>query len=241
MLIHHKPSFIRGMLLMASFLVFFALILSPIFKDENGKAITGLNYADGMFNSLSKGSSYFIPKVAEQAATLKGQEADVTVTVKKAALVETAVHVLQVIGLEASANGSVVSYKGDLGTLLAAGVKVGDFLYHNDAKAVEDIYGQPALKVSAALWYVLTPSIKELQKQGKIQEAKIVDQVIRRAIEPGNNFYSVPPSKVSDHIFIMAFLLLFYIIYTLWYGFSIFELFDGIGLTMTKSKVKQEN
>ena len=36
-----------------------ALIFSPVFGD--GK--NGLVYADDMFNKLSKGSSYFIPKV----------------------------------------------------------------------------------------------------------------------------------------------------------------------------------
>jgi hypothetical protein len=33
--------------------------------------------------------------------------------------------------------------------------------------------------------------------------------------------------------------LIFYVVYTLWYGFAIFELFEGIGLTMKKS-AKQE-
>ena len=39
---------------------------------------------------------------------------------------------------------------------------------------------------------------------------------------------------------VMVGLLLFYVLYTVWYGFAIFELFDGVGLTMKKSKIKQE-
>ena len=49
------------------------------------------------------------------------------------------------------------------------------------------------------------------------------------------------PAKVSEHVWLMSGMLLFYVLYTLWYGFSIFELFEGIGLAMTKSKVKQES
>ena len=64
---------------------------------------------------------------------------------------------------------------------------------------------------------------------------------LRRAVEPGNNFYSVVPAKVSEHVWLMSGMLIFYVLYTLWYGFSIFELFEGIGLAMTKSKVKQES
>ncbi|MDE7064211.1 MAG: hypothetical protein K2O70_01915 [Desulfovibrionaceae bacterium] len=240
MLIHHKPSFIRGILLLGSFLVLFAIILSPVFKDENGKSTTGLHYADSLFNSLSKGSSYFIPTVRRQVEALNGKEIAVTVTLKKADRVALAVEALKLAGAEAAADGDKITYRGDLGKILGAAVNVGDYLYHNNAEAVRKEYNAPALAVSAAWWHVLTPSIKELQKQRLIAEAGVVDQVIRRAIEPGNNFYSVPPSKVSDHLLIMSALLIFYVIYTLWYGFAIFELFDGIGLTMTKSKMKQE-
>jgi hypothetical protein len=73
-----------------------------------------------------------------------------------------------------------------------------------------------------------------------IAEAQVVDQVLRRAVEPGNNFFGVTPARVSDHLLLMAGMLLFYVLYTLWYGFAIFDLFEGVGLTMTKSKVKQE-
>ena len=240
MLIHHKPSFIRGILLLGSFLVLFAIILSPVFKDDNGKPTTGLHYADSLFNSLSKGSSYFIPTVRKQVEALNGKDVTVTVTLKKADRVALAVEALKLAGAEATADGNTITYKGDLGKILGAAVNVGDYLYHNNAEAVQKEYNAPALAVSAAWWYVLTPSIKELQKQRMITEAGVVDHVIRRAIEPGNNFYSVPPSNVSDHLIIMSALLIFYVLYTLWYGFAIFELFDGIGLTMTKSKVKQE-
>jgi hypothetical protein len=32
----------------------------------------------------------------------------------------------------------------------------------------------------------------------------------------------------------------FYVVYTLWWGFAIFFIFEGIGLSMTKAKVKKE-
>jgi hypothetical protein len=35
-------------------------------------------------------------------------------------------------------------------------------------------------------------------------------------------------------------LLVFYLVYTLWWGFAIFYLFDGVGLSMKKARVKQE-
>ena len=228
MLIHEKAPFIRGSLLLISFLVLFGVLLTPIMRDENGNHMTGLQYADNVFNELSKGSSYFIPGVRE--------------SLKKAALAPLAVALLQKSGVEAVADGGKVSFKGDLGMILTSATDDADALYHNNADAVTRKYdGEPALKVAAAWWYLLSPSIKELQKQRLFGEAQVVDQVLRRAVEPGNNFYSVTPAKVSEHVWLMSGMLLFYVLYTLWYGFSIFELFEGIGLAMTKSKVKQES
>ena len=234
MLIHEKGPFVRGSVLLISFLVLFCVLLTPVMRDEKGNHLTGLQYADNVFNELSKGSSYFIPSVREHVKTVEKVNVKVTVTMKKADLAETAVQVLTKAGMTASADGAKVTYEGNLAAMLNAATTDADSLYHNDAETVT------ALKAAAAWWYVLSPSIKELQKQRLIAEAQVVDQVLRRAVEPGNNFYSVEPVKVSDHIWLMSGMLIFYVIYTLWYGFAIFELFEGVGLAMTKSKVKQE-
>lgn len=243
MLIHEKGPFIRGSLLLISFLVLFAVLLTPIMRDENGNHLTGLQYADNVFNELSKGSSYFIPGVRESVKSVDGKMVQMTVTMKKAALAPLAVALLQKSGATvAVADGGKVSFKGDLGLILTSATDDADALYHNNADAVSQKYGgEPALKVAAAWWYLLSPSIKELQKQRLFGEAQVVDHVLRRAVEPGNNFYSVAPAKVSEHVWLMSGMLIFYVLYTLWYGFSIFELFEGIGLAMTKSKVKQES
>ena len=60
-------------------------------------------------------------------------------------------------------------------------------------------------------------------------------------LEPAQADPELEPVHVKDHILLLTCMLVFYIVYTLWYGFSIFELFEGIGLAMTKSKVKQES
>ena len=233
MLIHEKGPFVRGSVLLISFLVLFCVLLTPVMRDEKGNHLTGLQYADNVFNELSKGSSYFIPSVREHVKTVEKVNVKVTVTMKKADLAETAVQVLTKAGMTASADGAKVTYEGNLAAMLNAAT--------TDADTVTARYdGTHALKAAAAWWYVLSPSIKELQKQRLIAEAQVVDQVLRRAVEPGNNFYSVEPVKVSDHIWLMSGMLIFYVIYTLWYGFAIFELFEGVGLAMTKSKVKQE-
>lgn len=243
MLVHAKAPFIRGCLLLISFLILFAIMLMPLMKDELGNHMTGLQYADNVFNELSKGSSYFIPGVRNSVKTVEGKTVEISVKLKKADLAELAGLVLEKSGAtEVRVENGKVTFSGNLGVILTSATDDANNLYNNDADAVAQKYdGQPALKVAAAWWYLLSPSIKELQKQHKIEEAQVVDNVMRRAIEPGNNFFSVPPAKVSEHLILMSAMLIFYVLYTLWYGFAIFELFEGMGLAMTKSKVKQES
>ena len=86
MLIHEKGPFIRGSILLISFLVLFCVLLTPVMRDEKGNHLTGLQYADNVFNELSKGSSYFIPSVREHVKTVEKTNVKVTVTMKKADL-----------------------------------------------------------------------------------------------------------------------------------------------------------
>jgi phage-related minor tail protein len=61
MIVKNKSTFFTGVLLAVGFAGMLALMFSPVF----GEGKNGLVYADDMFNKLSKGSSYFIPKVAK--------------------------------------------------------------------------------------------------------------------------------------------------------------------------------
>jgi capsid portal protein len=89
-------------------------------------------------------------------------------------------------------------------------------------------------------WNVLKVMDKELKKQGKIEDSKIVSDVMKKAVEPAYNYYKIEAQQVADKAGIMTGLLVFYVIYTMWWGFAIFYMFDGIGLTMKKAKVKKE-
>ena len=241
MLIREKAPFLRGVLMLAVFFVLLAVLFMPFFHDENGKALTGLEYSDNVFNRLSKGSSYFIPEVRKSVETVAGSLVTLSVTLKKEDLAPMAVAALNKAGAQdVSIEGTTLNFSGDLGQILSSATDDGDALYHNNGDVVSLKYGgEPPLKVAAAWWHILSPSLKELQKQRLLHEAKVVDQVLRRALEPGNNFYSIQPAKVSDHVLLLGGLLLFYLFYTLWYGFAIFELFEGLGLAMSKAKDKR--
>ncbi len=240
MLIRNKALFNKGLLLMATFMCVFVSLFLPIWGDGQN----GLNAADNMFNRLSKGSSYFIPGVQEQALKLEGKSVTITAKIKDAALAPRAVENLIKAGAAAEFKDGAITYSGDLSKILSAALADADDMFNDRGQAVLDRYavsGKDAEKaIIKAWWAVLDPSIKELQKQKLIQEAKVVGNVNKRALEPGYNFYGVKSEKVLDNVLPLVGLLVFYVLYTMWYGYAIFDMFGGIGLGMTKPKTKSE-
>jgi hypothetical protein len=241
MLIHNKGLFLKGLVLLASFFVVLFLIFSPVITDETGKKVNGLTYSDELFNSLAKGSAYYIPDVAKKAVKFEGDAVDVTVKLKDAAGADEASKLVAKAGLTAETKDNAVHVTGDLGKLLGLAVAASDKLYSNDSAAVAELLGtQDGMKSMKVFWNVLNPMVKEFQKQKKVDEAEIVTLVTGKAIEPAYNFFGIKGEKVSERIPAAAGLLLFYVLYTMWYGYGIFDVFNGIGLSMSKSKNKQE-
>ncbi len=239
-MLRNKASFMKGLLLMGSFAVIFILILMPLFKDNNGVAQNGLEYADDLFNKLSKGSSYFLPEVQEKMGAVKGVSVNVSFKPKKAELLPVMLTLAGQAGLTATDKGGELALAGDVSALLDKILADSESMYKNDGAALKGRYNMDEKQVMQAWWEMLSGMIKPLQKQKLIKEAQVLDTVTKKAIEPAFNFYGIEAQRVMDKAGVLTALLVFYVIYTMWYGFAIFELFDGIGLSMKKAKAKEE-
>jgi len=235
MLIRHKKVFNLGLLLAISFLGVLLLIFSPIFGGVNG-----LDFADNLFNKLSKGSSYFIPKLMKSDEKYLGTQFVAAIKLDQPEQVEKSLKILTVAGAQVSATGADLTISGDLGNLLRNVLKDADAMYHNNRTEVENRYGFDAKEVLTQWWNILSKMDKTFKKEKKIEESKAVSEVMKKAIETAYNFYGIEAQKVSDKAFLMIALLVFYVIYTMWWGYAIFYMFDGIGLSMKKAKVKKE-
>jgi hypothetical protein len=55
----------------------------------------------------------------------------------------------------------------------------------------------------------------------------------------GYNFSGIAPEKVSSKTITLIVSLVFYVCYTIWWGFSIFFLFEGFGLAMEAGKKEE--
>lgn len=235
MLVKNKRPFNLGIVFVVSFLAVLLMIFSPVFGGKNG-----LQFADDSFNRLSKGSSYFIPKISSTVAALNGKSFSVSIKIEKAEDVEPTVKLFNTAGVIVDIRETELALEGDLGSMLRSAVQDSDAMYSNDGKSVSERYGYDEKQAMRNWWTALSKIEKKLKKNRNIEEAKIVSDVIKKAVEPGYNFYKIEGEKVIDHAGMMSGLLVFYVAYTMWWGYAIFYLFEGIGLTMKKAKVKKE-
>ncbi len=243
-----------GLIMAISFFVVLFLIFSPIFpKTKTGEPQNGLQWADEMFNNLAKGSSYFIPKVAKSNEKFMGQMFSVSIRMDKPEdkpgegekRAERASKVLINAGAKVEVNGAELKIEGDLGKVLEAALRDSETMYKNEGEKIKALYGtvmktDDEKQMFRQWWNVLDKMNKQFMKEKKAAEAKIVSDVMKKGVEAAYNFYKVDAVKVKDHIGLMTFLLVFYVVYTMWWGFAIFFIFEGIGLSMKKAKVKKE-
>ena len=251
----HKGHLGLGIVLAISFLVVLFLIFSPIFpKAPDGTPQNGLEYADRMFNRLAKGSSYFIPKVVKSNEKFMGKMFSATIKMDKPEdkpgeseqRAERASKLFTLNpGAKVEVNGIELKIEGDLGLVMKAALDDADAMFKNEGDKIKAKYAEAMatddVKQMFRQWNNVLPKIdKAFKKEGKIEEAKIVSDVTKKAIEASYNFYGIQAQQVSDHAGLMTFVLVFYVVYTMWWGFAIFYIFEGIGLSMKKAKVKKE-
>jgi len=236
MIVKNKSTFFTGAFLAVTFAGVLTLIFSPVFGDGR----SGLVYADDMFNKLSKGSSYFIPKVMKSNEAFANTALAVSVKFEKPEQIDGTVKLLAAAGIESKNANPELQINCNLGALMAKILQDSDDMYKNNGTAVAARYGADEKKVMESWHNMLKGVDKALKKQGKIEDAKIVSDVMKKAVEPAYNYYKIEAQNVVDKAGIMTGLLLFYVAYTMWWGFAIFYMFDGIGLTMKKAKVKKE-
>jgi hypothetical protein len=245
-----KKQFSLGVVMALGFFVILFLTFSPIFpKTVEGKAQNGLEWADETFNRLSKGSSYFIPKVAKNVEKFMGKMFSVTIKMTKDGdkagdAEKRAVNASKVLigaGANVVVEGADLKIDGDLGKVLTAALQDSDTMYKNDGNTIKAKYATDDEKKMFRQWHnVFTKIDKAFKKEGKIEEANIIAEVTKKGVEAAYNYYGVEAVQVKDKVGLMTFLLVFYVAYTMWWGFSIYYIFNGIGLSMTKAKVKKE-
>ena len=223
----NKKEFFSGVGLMVAFLVVLVIMFSPVFGGQNG-----LNYLDGLYNSISKGSAYYIPDLKIKAAKQSGNAITASVVMKdEKQAMETAPLFLK-SGAMVNVAGSEIKVSGDLGSILANCLEDSDQMFNNRGEVVKDKYKMDERLSMYNWWMALKALTKDLNKQKKFAETKFIGDINKRAVECSYNYYKVTPEHISAKWGLVVFSLVFYVVYTMWYGFAILFMFEGWGLKL---------
>jgi hypothetical protein len=169
----------------------------------------------------------------EEAAKVKGQAITATLTLPDEAMAQKAVLLLNKTGALINVAGTQLKVSGDLGAILANCLEDADALYKNDDQSIQSRYGvESAREMLYCWWLSLKAMDKDLTQQEQFKEAKLINQVVTKAVETAYNYYGIQAQKISDKIGIVFFSLVFYVIYTLWYGYAIMFMAEGWGLEL---------
>ncbi len=226
-MIANKKLFFKGAALLAAFLVVLVIMFIPMFDEGNT-----LNYMDNLYNSISKGSAYYIPKVMEGNAAFKGKAITVELILASETQVKQTTPLFETAGATVVQTGQKLAVSGDLGAILGNCLSDSDVMFANNGEAVKSKYGYGEKVAMFNWWTALKKMDAALKKQELFPEAKLVAEVNKKSVECAYNYYQIEPKKITEKLGIVIFSLVFYVVYTLWFGFSIMFMFEGWGMKL---------
>jgi hypothetical protein len=217
-----------GIVLLSSFAAVLVAIFLPLFGGDNL-----LNYLDNLYNSISKGSAYYIPKVLHEVEDHRAKAVSLTLDFKVPEVAERTAVLLEDSGATVSTSGTTVLAEGDLPSILQVCLEDADDAYQGRGEELEARHGVAPTAALHAWWSALGAMERDLNRQKLFADAQLVHTVQTKAVECAYNYYGIEASQISERWGIVLLSLVFYVIYTVWYGYAILYLFEGLGLQLS--------
>jgi hypothetical protein len=211
--------------MVVSFFVLLGVIFSPVFPGK----MNGLDYMDNLFNMISKGSSYFIPQSLAESDKFIEKTMDATITLSNDREAAEIAKLFVASGAQVEATGLDLNIKGNVGQIMKTALEDADMMFNNNGKALVDKYGYDEKRVMFNWWTSSSKISKYLTKEKRFDGAKLFDDIKKKAIEPSYNYYGVEIEDWKANIALVLASLAFYVVYTLWYGFGLMYVFEGLG------------
>ncbi len=168
MLVHDKKHFTMGLVMLIGFTVVLIYMFTPSFGGLNA-----FEASDKMFNSISKGSTYYIPQVMEGAKEFNGNNVEVNILSGKPEVAEHALTLFEKNGFQAVAQDGALKVSGDLGAIFQAALQDSDSMFKNEGQTVSDKYGMPE-RQALYVWHAAFAGMdKALKKQKEVQGSRL--------------------------------------------------------------------
>ncbi len=234
MLVKNKRPFIKGLVLAISFIGVLVVMFSPIFGGENA-----LESADRLFNSISKGSTNFFPTLEKKVQKFEGKSFTANLRFAEDGSADKASKLLKAAGATVQQKGGDLAVSGHLAALLRAAIADSQVMFENNEDPLKKKYGVSGKEGLFVWWSCLRQMNKELTKQKNFKEAAVIREVVKKGVEVSYNFFGIESEAAATKIGVLSFAMVFYVIYTLWWGIAILSLFEGIGMQLKKAAKKE--
>jgi hypothetical protein len=224
----HGSKLALGVILMVTFLIVLIGIFMPLFDGDNA-----LNALDNLYNSISKASAYYIPKVRHQVDDYQGGPVTLNLAFDEPLMAQRAAVLIESSAAEVTVDGSSAEVSGDLVVLLTACLEDAEAAYRNRGDELAQLRGMEARQVMHGWWEILKAAERDLNRQKRFEAASLVATVNTKTVECAYNYYGIEPQAISERWGIVVFSLVFYVIYTVWYGYAVMYLFEGLGYQLS--------
>lgn len=224
-MIANKSKFFSGLTLLVLFSAVLIAMFMPIFGGNNG-----LEFLDNLYNSISKGSAYYIGDVREEIKSIQSPDLTFNLTLQSESQAQQTAVLFEDAGAQVTQSGAGLTVSGNILTILDNCLDDAQSMYDNDGATVKARYGY-AEKAVMYNWYSALKAMDfNLKQQKRFNVAKMADLVNKKAVETAYNYYGIEGQKITERLGVVVFSLIFYVVYTLWYGFGIMFLFEGVGM-----------
>ncbi len=122
----HKKQLGIGIFLMVTFIAVMVVIFMPIFDGGNA-----LNYLDNLYNSISKGSAYYIPKVEHLVEEHGSQQVTLNLKMADSIAAQAAEPLFARLGATTAVQGNTLMVNGDLEAIFSSCLEDAESAYRN--------------------------------------------------------------------------------------------------------------
>ncbi len=233
MLIADKKHFWMGAIMTIVFAGVLAYMFSPSFNGQNA-----FHASDGLFNSIAKDSTDYFPMLMEQNEQYAGHSVDVSLKLP-GDMLSRASAILGKNNIQAEPVDGALHVRGDLNNIVDGALVDARAMFNNNKEELVQKYAMEGKNALYVWWNILKETEKQLKMQKDFKAAKFLSEVVKRGVEVGYNFYGVSAQSAQSRAGTLTFALVFYVAYTLWWGYAIFFLFEGFGLQMSSGEKKE--
>jgi len=216
-----------GLFLMVTFIAVMILIFMPIIEGDNA-----LDYLDNLYNSISKGSAYYIPKVEHEVEEHGGEIVTLNLNMEDADRAQKAEPLFARAGVTTAVEENSLMVHGDLEKIFSACLEDAESAYHNREEELIARYGVGARATLHSWWQALKAMEKDLNRQKLFAAAQLTHTVQAKTVECAYNYYGIEAQAIKDRWGTVLFSLVFYVLYTIWYGYGIMYIFEGLGFEL---------